>query len=148
MKSLGPKISTLRQAGGRRLLARLRRRARYLGLYPLVGERLFPLLCEGEKGSVPISDFNSLLEEFSGRMPESGRVLPGAEELGRNRFGFLNLPPVDLGSPVDWDRSPLGDPPWVSHLHYGEWAEVGQFPGGTAVRLEIKLYCPENSLRP
>ena len=40
----------------------------------------------------------------------------------RDRFGFLNMPPVNLGTPIDWHLDAKHDPLWKYNLHYGEWA--------------------------
>ena len=65
-------------------------------------------LVVGENGTTSSDSHALLLEE--------------AERLCGHCFCFLNVPPVDLGTPVDWRATQTGDPLWKYNLHYGEWA--------------------------
>ncbi|WP_223166373.1 heparinase II/III domain-containing protein [Nonomuraea sp. SYSU D8015] len=60
----------------------------------------------------------------------SGRAIclsdqfPGikVEEVMRGRVTFVGLPPVDLGTDVDWTANPHGNRSWALNLHALRWA--------------------------
>ena len=98
------------------LASRLARRCRQRWVYPRLGERLYPT-------PAPLAEvvFPDLPDDGAlglGDSPRPGR----AADLAAGRFAFLGLPPVDLGSPVDWTHTPEGNRLWQYELHYGGWA--------------------------
>ena len=115
-------ISTLSNTGVTRISYRIARRMRYRWIYPWAARYLFPMGGSKDDGFVNPSASFVLGENSTPESNSHALLLEEAEQLGRHRFCFLNIPPVELGIPVDWRAAQRGDPLWKYNLHYGEWA--------------------------
>lgn len=118
-----PRLETIRRSSLRQVTARIARRGRQRLLYPWAAGLLYPLpaplaAAPAAAPGTPVAPFAEAAAARAG----GARRLETAGQLAARRFAFLNLPPVDLGTPGDWRAAPGGDPLWAYHLHYGEWA--------------------------
>jgi uncharacterized heparinase superfamily protein len=120
METLRYALDTGLHLRSNQIIARASRRLRYRFLYPWAAERMFAFRPENESASPePCVAFD---EAGAARLSDRQAILSKADDLMRNRFEFLNLAPVDLPFPIDWDIAPDGDGLWQYNLHYGEWA--------------------------
>jgi hypothetical protein len=120
--SLRAKIDTLSSAGVQRLTHRFLRQLRARWVYSRIGSLLFPVPEADGNGFGRPSDFEGFDESLAANPVTRKELLEKSEILCRGSFSFLNLAPVDLGEPIDWNQAPAGDPLWKYNLHYGEWA--------------------------
>src|SRR5438445_11335512 len=88
------------------------RRLRYRWVYPWGASRLFPL--QPSNGKIhDLSDGRQIFhEEVVAHHIHLAELLPWADDLCLHRFHFLNLPPQELGNPIDWRYCPEGDRLW------------------------------------
>ncbi len=105
------------------LVARIARRLRYHWLYPLAATRLFPLSTFAENKAT-LNPVNAFHEDVAAFLAPDEWLLQEAAALCQHRFSFINLPAVDLGTPVNWHAAPENDRLWQYNLHYGEWALI------------------------
>lgn len=110
--------------GIRRLAEHLRRRMHYSLLYPWVAQHLFAMREVTDNYLPKLADARAFEESLAVHNDHGRQVLQEAENIRQHGFAFLNLPYVNLGSPVNWILAPNDDPLWLSNLHYGEWALV------------------------
>jgi hypothetical protein len=115
-------INTLSKVGFDRISNRAVRRMRYRWVYPWAARYLFPPDRLSGDGFVNSTIPLVLGETNAGNRNSRAPLLDEAESLTWHRFCFLNTPPIDLGTPVDWEATQKGDPLWKYYLHYGEWA--------------------------
>ncbi len=117
-------LASLRALGPRQIGSRLARRFRTRLLYPWLGGLLHPRPAVAPPADLAAADGEQgLFCEARLAPPERAEDLrQRAEDIADHRFAFLNLPPVDLGTPVDWRHAPDGNRLWAYTLHYGEWA--------------------------
>jgi hypothetical protein len=115
-------ISTLSRVGLHRISKRVARRVRYRWVYPWAARYLFPMVALKDDGFVNAMTPRAFRENSAVSSDSHARLMEEAETLRGHRFGFLNVLPVDLGTPVDWRVTQNGDPLWKYNLHYGEWA--------------------------
>lgn len=103
----------------RQAIARLLRRMRFGGLYPITGAWLFPLrVVPAGAERAPIRCFSET--SCAHARPGDG-LLDRANSLAGGNFALLNQPRYSISSPSGW--APGGyDPLWLYTLHYGEWA--------------------------
>ena len=115
-------MNTLSNAGFTRISNRAARRMRYRWVYPWAGQYLFPVGPSKDDGFVNTTVPLAVSEQEASADDSHAQFLEEAQSLGEHSFCFLNIPAVDLGTPVDWQATENVDPLWKYNLHYGEWA--------------------------
>jgi hypothetical protein len=115
-------MNTLSNAGFSRISSRVTRRMRYRWVYPWAARYLFRMAESKDDGFVNSAAPFILGEKGATGSDSLALLLEEAEDLREHRFCFLNVPPIELGTPVDWHAAKSGDPLWKYYLQYGEWA--------------------------
>ena len=98
------------------------RRVRYRCFYPWGARYLFPIPSYNGNGSPDVSGLQAFHAHEATHNGLETELLQHADDFCSHRFAFLNIPPVNLGNPVDWSFAPESDRLWQYNLHYGEWA--------------------------